>query len=291
MIVASSAGASIDIVTRTMQQGFGRAMGSSVIVENIAGAGGVLGMQTLARAAPDGSTLVINTNNALISPALMKTPPYDLDKDFTTIAMIGLVPLVVVVNAAKVPARDPTEFVAYLRANASKVNYGTSGIGSSLHLAIGTIQNELGIEMTHIPYKGVAPMINGTLAGEVDFMALSLGTVEGHVASGALRTIGFLTNQRVPNWPSIPTFAEHGFQKFGSEVWIAAFGPKGMSPALVSKVRGALIAALSDPSIQPALEKVGNVIKVSSTEEAQAIVRQDMRKYAELVKKIKLSAD
>jgi len=289
VIVGSSAGATIDVMARTAQSALASALGAPVVVENVAGAGGVIAMQTLARSAPDGSVLVLHTNNMVIAPLLIKPAPYDPVADFTPIGMVGSIPLGIVVNPSKIQARDPKEFVAVLKTRGEALNYGSSGNGTTLHLAVELIQDEVGTKAKHIPYKGVAPMVNDLLGGQVDFIATSLPAVQGHIKSGALRLIGMLSDQRAAIAPDVPTFVEQGFSKSSVDVWLAAFGPKGMPAATVKRVHDALMAAFNNPTVKDTLEKQGNAIKVSSPDEARAVISQDQAKYSALAKKINLT--
>nr|WP_251011178.1 tripartite tricarboxylate transporter substrate binding protein [Variovorax paradoxus] len=289
LIVASSAGSTIDVIGRTLQQPLAAAVGAPVVVENIAGAGSVIAMQTLARAPADGSVLALQTNNMVTAPLMMKTAPYDTVKDFTPIAMIGAIPLALVTNASKVGAANAKEFVALLKTTGDKLNYGSSGNGTTLHLAVEQIQDELGVKLNHVPYKGVAPMVNDLIGGQIDFAVSALPPVQPHINSGALRAIGLLSNQRVAVAPEIPTLAEQGFPNFNMDVWMAVLGPRNMAPATVKKVHDALLATVNTPGIREALEKQGNIVKVSTSAEALVVVQRDVAKYSALAKKINLT--
>lgn len=288
LIVASSAGSTIDVIARTIQPALSGALGSPLVVENIAGAGSIIAMQTLARSRTDGSVLALQTNNMVTAPLLMKSPPYDAGRDFTPIAMVGSIPLALVTNASRVPVTNAKDFIAFLKSNSSKLNYGSSGNGTTLHLAVEQIQEEIGVKLNHIPYKGVAPMVNDLLGGQIDFAVSALPPVQPHIGSGSLRAIGLLTNERVAVAPRIPTMAEQGFRDFNMDVWVAVLGPRNMAPATVKKVHDALVVVFRDPAIKEALEKQGNIVRVGSPAEAQLVIQQDVAKYAALAKKINL---
>lgn len=288
LIVASSAGSTIDVIGRTVQPALTSALGAPVVIENIAGVGSIIAMQTLGRSAPDGSVLALQTNNMVTAPLLMKTAPYDSVRDFTPIAMVGSIPLALVTNASRVPAANAKEFVAWLKANASKVNYGSSGPGTTLHLAVEAIQDELGLKLNHVPYKGVGPMVTDLVGGQIDFCVSALPPVLSHIKSGALRAIGLLSNQRVAVLPDVPTLAEQGFPNFNMDVWMAVLGPRGMAPAAVKKAHDALFAAFNSPAIKETVEKQGNIVRVSSPQEALDVIRRDVAKYNALAKKINL---
>lgn len=288
-IVASSAGSTIDVIARTVQPSLAASLGSTLIVENIAGAGSMIAMQTLARAAPDGSVLAFQTNNLVTAPLMMKQAPYDATKDFAAIAMVGSIPLALVTNASRVPATNAKEFVALLKASGSRLNYGSSGNGTILHLAMEQIVDELGVKPNHIPYKGVAPMVNDLVNGQIDFMVSSLPPVNAYIRSGTLNAIGLLGSNHAAIAPAIPTLSEQGFPNFNLDTWMAVLGPRGMSAATVKKVHDAVHATFNNPAIREALEKQGNIVRVTSPAEASDIIRSDVEKFAALAKKINLA--
>ena len=287
-VLPNAAGSGVDAITRAAQPALAKALGASVVVENQAGAGGVIGLQTLARSAPDGHTLAVVSNNVVIFPSVLKSLPFDMPGDFTVIARVGSTPMVLVVNPAKVQATSHKELVALVKARPDALNYASSGNGTILHLAVELYLEAAGIKVRHIPYKGVGPMVADLLGGQVDFAAAALPSVQGHIASGKLRAIGMFPAQRTPAAPDIPTFAEQGLTNFEVEAWFAVIGPKGMSPAAVKKVHDAVVAAFNDAAVKEAMAKQGNTIRVTTTEQAQADFRTERAKYAALVKKVGL---
>jgi tripartite-type tricarboxylate transporter receptor subunit TctC len=287
-ILPNAAGSGVDAITRAAQPAFAKALGASVVVENQTGAGGVIGLQSLARAAPDGNTLSVVSNNVVIFPSVLKSLPFDMPGDFTVIARVGSTPIVLVVNPAKVSAANHKELVALVKAKPDALNYASSGSGTILHLAVELYLEAAGIKVRHIPYKGVGPMVSDLLGGQVDIAAAALPSVQGHIPGGKLRPIGLFPAQRTPAAPNIPTFAEQGLTNFEVEAWFAVIGPKGMSPATVKKVHDAVVAAFNDAAVKEAMAKQGNTISVSTTEQAQAAFRTELAKYAALVKKVGL---
>jgi tripartite-type tricarboxylate transporter receptor subunit TctC len=258
------------------------------VVENQTGAGGVIGLQTLARSAPDGHTLSVVSNNVVIFPSVLKSLPFDMPGDFTPIAQVGSTPIVLVVNPAKMTATSHKELVEQVKSKPDAFNYASSGSGTILHLAVELYFDAAGIKVRHIPYKGVGPMVADLLGGQVDFAAAALPSVQGHIANGKLRAIGAFPAQRTPAAPNIPTFAEQGLANFEVEAWFAVIGPKGMSPELVKKVHAAVVAAFNDPAVKEVMAKQGNTISIKTTEQTQAAFRSELAKYAALVKKVGL---
>ena len=287
-VLPNAPGSGVDAITRAAQPAFAKALGAPVVVENQTGAGGVIGLQTLARSAPDGHTLAVVSNNVVIFPSVLKSLPFDVLADFTPIARVGSTPMVLVVNPSKVQATSHKELAALLKAKPDAFNYGSSGSGTILHLATELYLDAAGIKVRHIPYKGVGPMVTDLLGGQVEFAAAALPSVQGHIASGKLRPIGVFPAQRTPAAPDIPTFAEQGLANFEVEAWFAVIGPKAMSAATVKKVHDAIVAAFNDAAVREAMAKQGNTIRVTTTEQAQAAFRTELVKYATLVKKVGL---
>ena len=287
-VLPNAAGSGVDAITRAAQPALGAALAAPIVVENQPGAGGVVGLQTLARSAPDGTTLSVVSNNVVIFPSVLKSLPFEMPGDFTPIAVVGSTPMVLFVNPAKVSATTHKEFVALLKDKPGAFNYASSGNGTILHLATELYLDAAGVKAKHIPYKGVGAMVTDVLGGQVDFATAAIPSVQGHFSSGKLRAIGLLTAQRTPAAPGIPTFAEQGLANFEVEAWFAVIGPKGMTPAAVKKVHDAVTAAFADPAVKEAMAKQGNTIRITTTEQAQAAFRTELAKYAALVKKVGL---
>jgi tripartite-type tricarboxylate transporter receptor subunit TctC len=284
-ILPNATGSGVDAITRAVQPALAKALGYQVIVDNQPGAGGILGLQQLARSAPDGFTLSIVSNNVVIFPSVYKTIPFDLPGDFTPIAIVGATPIVIVVNPNKVAAKDHKEFAALLKAKPDEFTYGSGGNGTILHLTGEQYVGEIGAKARHIPYKGVGAFVTDLIGGQIDFGTLALPSVQQHIKSGALRAIGVGGAQRTPAAPEIPTIAEQGMPSYVVEAWFGLLGPKGMAPADVKRVHDAVTTAFADPAVKEAMAKQGNTINVSSSDHAQQYFRSEKDKYAKLVKK------
>ena len=288
-VLPNATGSGVDTITRSAQPALSKALGMPMIVENQPGAGGIVGVQTITRAAPDGMTLGIVSNNVVIFPSVYKSLPFELPGDVTPIAIIGFTPVVLVVNP-KVAANNAKEFIALLKSKPGQINYASSGSGTILHLAAEMFLDEAGVKATHVPYKGVGPMVTDLIGGQVQFGTVALPSVQGHLKSGALRAIGMATKERVAAAPEIPTFVEQGLPDYVVEAWFAVIGPKGMSAADVKRVHDAVVAAFADPGVKEAMAKQGNVIHVSTSDFARDFFRSEMGKYAALVKKAGVEA-
>lgn len=287
-ILPNATGSGVDAITRAAAPALGKALNANVVVDNQAGAGGVVGLQALARSPNDGTTLSVVSNNVVIFPSVLKSLPFDMPGDFTPIAIVGATPMVLVVNPNKMPASNAKEFFALLKAKPGQYNFGSGGNGTILHLASEMVLEAAGASARHIPYKGVGPMVTDLVGGQIDFATAALPSVQGQIKAGQLRAIGVLPAQRTPAAADIPTFAEQGLANFEMEAWFAVIGPKGMSAASVKKAHDAVAEAFADAAVKDVMAKQGNTIKVSTPEQAQAAFRTELAKYAALVKKVGL---
>jgi tripartite-type tricarboxylate transporter receptor subunit TctC len=281
--VASASG--VDTITRAASPALTKALGHPIVVDNQPGAGGIVGTSALVRSAPDGWTLSIVSNNHVIYPSVYKSVPFDPIADITPIAVIGSTPIVIVVNPTKVPAKNVQELVALLKAKPGQYNYASSGNGTILHLAAEMFMDEAGVKVTHVPYKGVGPMVTDLLGGQVEIGALSLPSVQQHLKSGALRAIGVGSATRIAAEPEIPTMVEQGMPGYLVEGWFAVIGPAKLPAADVKRINAAFVAAFATPEVREAMARQGNTINVSTPEFAAQFFRSEMTKYTKLVKK------
>ena len=285
-ILPNATGSGVDAITRAAAPALGKALGTSVVVENQAGASGVIGLQALAKNPPDGNTLSVVSNNVVIFPSVIKNLPFEMPGDFTPIAVVGATPLVLVANPQKVAASNSRDFIAALRAKPDGYNFGSGGTGTILHLAAEMFVDEARVKARHIPYKGVGPMVTDLLGGQIDFAVLALPSVQQHIKSGALKAVGMCGDKRSAAAPDIPTFVEQGLPTYVIDAWFGVLGPKGMSAAAVKKVNDALVQAFNDPAVKETMAKQGNTIAISTPEHAQRAFRSEMERFAALVKKV-----
>jgi len=285
-ILPNATGSGVDAITRAAAPAIGKAMGANVVVENQAGASGVIGLQAMAKNPPDGFTLSVVSNNVVIFPSVIKNLPFEMPGDFTPIAVLGATPLVLVANPQKVPSGNSREFIAALRAKPDGYNFGSGGTGTILHLAAEMFVDEARVKARHIPYKGVGPMVTDLLGGQIDFAVLALPSVQQHIKSGALKAVGMCGDKRSAAAPDIPTFVEQGLPTYVIDAWFGVLGPKGMNAATVKKVNDALVQAFNDPAVKETMAKQGNTIAISTPEQAQRIFRSEMERFAALVKKV-----
>jgi len=285
LILPVAAASGVDTITRAAAPALQKTLGHPIVIENQPGAGGIVGTQQLVKSPPDGYTLSIVSNNHVIYPSVYKSVPFDPIADITPIAVIGATPIVIVVNPQKIPAKNVQELVALLKADPGKYNYGSSGNGTILHLAAEMFLDQAGVKITHVPYKGVGPMLTDLIGGQVDIGALSLPSVQQYIKSGQLRAIGVGAAKRVAAAPDIPTMVEQGMPGYLVEGWFAVIGPAKLPAADVRRIHDAFAAAFGSPEVQDAMARQGNTINVSTPEVAAQFFRSELAKYADLVKK------
>ena len=283
-ILPNATGSGVDTLARGAQNALAKTLGHPIVIDNQPGAGGIIGTQQLVKSPPDGFTLSIVSNNHVINPAVYKNVPYDAVNDFTAIAVIGYTPVVLVVNPNKVPAKNVQEFVAAMKAKPNTYNMASSGTGTILHLAGELFLEEAGVKATHVPYKGVGPMVTDLIGGQVEFGFTALPSVQQHVKNGSLRLLGVGSTKRLAVAPDIPTIAEQGVPTYSVEAWLAMIGPAKMPPAEVKRINAAVAAAFATPEVREANAKQGNTIDVSTPEYAAQFIRSEREKYAKIVK-------
>jgi tripartite-type tricarboxylate transporter receptor subunit TctC len=283
-ILPVATGSGVDTITRAASPALQKALGHPIVVDNQPGAGGIVGTQALVKAAPDGYTLSIVSNNHVIYPSVYKSVPFDPVNDITPIAVIGSTPIVLVVNPKNVAATNVKELVALMKAKPGQYNYASSGNGTILHLTMQQFLTEAGVTAKHIPYKGVGPMVTDLIGGQVDMGTLSLPSIQQHLKAGSLRAIGVGATKRLVAAPEIPTMVEQGLPDYIVEGWFAVIGPAKLPAADVKRIHDAFVAAFASPEVVDAMAKQGNTINVSTPEYAQQFFKSELVKYAKLVK-------
>lgn len=283
LIVPTQPGSQADAVARALSQPLGKQLGQSVVVENIAGAGGVPGTQQIVRAPKDGSTLGLVSSNHVINPFIYKNLPYDSLKDITPITVIGTLPLVLVVNPA-VGAQTTKELIALLKAKPGELNYGSSGNGTVLHLAGQLFASEAKIDIRHVPYKGAGNYTTDLIGGQVQMGFLTVQAVLPLIKAGKLRAIAVSTAQRVPTLPDVPTLAESGLPRYSFDAWLAIVGPAGMPKPGVQELQSKIQATLQQREVQEHLAAQGVVVTAAGADAAVPFFRNELDKHARIVK-------
>ena len=291
VILPVGPGSGVDTIMRAASPALSKALGQPVVIENLPGAGGMTGASALAKAAPDGQTIGVVSNNHVINPAVYKKMPYDTIQDFTPISVIGSTPFVLVVNPTKVPAKNVKELIAFLKAKPGAYNYASSGNGTVLHLAGEMFVDEAGVEVRHIPYKGVGPMVTDIMAGQVEMGVVSLPSVQGQLKNGTLRAIGVGGKTRAAAAPDIPTIAEQGLPNYDIAGWFAVIGPAKLPPVQVKRIYDGFITAFNAPEVKEVMAAQGNVINPTTPEAASQYFKSEMARYAALAKKADVKLD
>jgi tripartite-type tricarboxylate transporter receptor subunit TctC len=290
IILPVGAGSGVDGNVRVMSNALSRELGQPVVVENQPGAGGVVGTQAIVRAAPDGRTIGVVSNNHVVFPSVYKSLPFDPIEDITPIMVIGEGHFVLAAPSSFAPS-NVRETIAALKAKPGAYNYASSGSGTILHLALAMFLVEGGADANHIPYKGVGPMVTDLIAGRVELAVIPVQVLAPHLRAGTLKAIGTTNQSRARAMPELPTVAEQGLPGFAVGGWFAAVGPAKLPTAEVQRIHGALTRALAAPEVNDALLKQGNVISGSTPEATAQFFRSELAKYATLAKKIGLTAN
>lgn len=283
MVVPLAAGSTVDAVARALAPGIGRAAGHPVVVENIAGAGGIPGTAQLVKAPKDGLTLGMISSNHVINPGIYKSIPYDSLKDITPIAVLATVPLVLVVHPS-LPVKTVGELIAHARAHPDALNYGSAGNGSTLHLAAELLVAETGIRMKHVPYRGTGPLLTDLVGGQVQLGFVSLSQVAPQLKAGTLRALAVSTATRSAVLPELPTLAEAGVPRYAFDAWIALIGPAGLPRPVVEAHHAAVRAALAAPEAKAAIAGQGLTVLDTGPEAAPAFFQAELAKHQKLVK-------
>ena len=292
VILPVGAGSGVDTIIRSAQVALSKALGGQpVVIENLPGAGGINGTQAVVKAAPDGNTVGVVSNNHAVNPSVFKKMPYDGITDLTPISVIGGSPFVLVVNPEKVPAKNAKELQAFLKAKPGGYNYGSSGNGTIIHLAGEMYMEAAGVDVRHIPYKGMGPMLADIIGGQVEMGVGAVPAVQGHLKAGTLRAIGVMGKQRVASLPDLPTIAEQGFPTVDVEGWFALVGPAKLPAAQVKRLHDAIVVAFADPEVKAAMAKQDNSINPSTPEVALKFFKSEQARYGELVKKAKVQVE
>jgi tripartite-type tricarboxylate transporter receptor subunit TctC len=290
LVVPYAPGGSADIAARMIAEEWGKALGGTMIIENKAGAGGNIGVDSVAKAAPDGYTIGLQTVSLAINPALTPKMPYDTLKDLAPIGMIASSQHVLVVNNA-VPARNIRELVALLKAQPGRQSYGSAGAGSTFHMSAELFKSVAGVSVVHIPYRGGGPALMDTIGGQVQMSFPVLSAAAPHVQSGKLRALGVTGPQRSPLMPDVPTIAEAGVPAYSFETWFITFAPAGTPQAIVDRLNTTLNATLANPAVAARMNREGFVPIASTPAQARARVEREMPQWAKLIKERGITAE
>ena len=257
MVIPFAAGGPQDQIGRVMAQRMGELLGQQVIVENIGGAGGMTGSKRVADAAPDGYNFVLaSVGTHAQGQTLYKKPLYNAVTDFTPVGLIAETPIALI-SRKDLPVGNLKDFVTYAKANQAKMQYGSAGAGSATHLGCVVLNYVIGVDITHVPYRGTAPAMQDLLGGRIDYLCEVVNTAKPQIDGGTVKGIAIMTKARSPALPNLPTAAEQGTPNLEAYTWSAIFLPKGAPQPIVAKLNSVIVQAMKTPTVRDALEQAG----------------------------------
>jgi tripartite-type tricarboxylate transporter receptor subunit TctC len=289
-IVPYPPGGPTDIMGRIVAQAVQGPLGQPFVVENRAGANGLIGSEQAARAAPDGSTFLVNASAHVIVPHLTPNMPIDVLADFAPVTNIAAVPLWLVVNPA-LPVRSVVEFVAYARANPGRISYASSSSGGATHLAGELFKQLTGTDMVHVPYRGSGPAVQDLIAGNVQAMFDSVPSSAASARDGRLRALAVTTRNRIAPFPDLPTIAEAGVPGFEISTWYGIWAPARTPPAIIARLQQAVAAAARNPETRARFDALGAEPVADSPEDYARFVRAEYDRWGALVRDAKIKLD
>jgi tripartite-type tricarboxylate transporter receptor subunit TctC len=282
-IVPFTPGASNDIIARLVGARLGDAWGQQFVIDNRPGAGGAIGAETVARALPDGYTLLLANPGPSVNAPLMARKPTYSPNDFTNIVFIGYAPLILLANPSFAP-KNPKELLDYIKANPGKVAWGSSGVGSSLHIGLALFQASTGANVIHVPYKGSAPALTDVVGGQIQLMHTTTVSGGEQIKAGKVKVIGAATAKRMSNLPDVPTLAEAGIKDAEAIVWFGMSGPPKLPRAIVDKLNREVNRILGLPDVKARLDQLGLEVEGGTPEAFDKFVKGEVVKIERLIK-------
>ena len=290
LVVPFTAGAANDVLARTLAAEMRDSLGS-VIVENKPGANGNIGAEFVKRAAPDGHTLLVANDSYLILAAMSPSLPYDMLRDFEPVIQANNLPFFLVVNEEAIPAKTLGEFIEFVRARPGKLSYGSAGNGTPHHLATELLKLQAGLDVTHVPYKGMAQGIPDLLSGRIQFIITGLPAVASHLKTGKLRVLATIGTRRSAVMPAVPTFAEAGVSGVEMNLWLGVVAPAGTPKAVIERINAEFNRVLKLPTVRDKLAAQGIEASGGTPEELARRMRTDFATYSRVVKAANIRAD
>jgi tripartite-type tricarboxylate transporter receptor subunit TctC len=294
MVIPFAAGGPTDVLGRVMAQRMSEILGQQVIVENVGGAGGMTGAKRVADAAPDGYTFVLGTvGTQAQSQTMYKKPLYQAATDFAPVALIAEVPIVLITRN-DLPVNNLQEFIAYGKANQGKMQYGSAGAGSATHLGCVLLNYLIGVDITHVPYRGTGPAMQDLQGGRIDYLCEIVSTAKPQIDGGTVKAIAIMTKERSPALPNVPTGLEQGVPNLEAYTWNAIFLPKGTPADIVKKLNDATVEAMKTPGVRERLEALGAVIVPedrATPEYLDLFVKREIDKWAGPIKASGVTVD
>jgi tripartite-type tricarboxylate transporter receptor subunit TctC len=282
-IVPFAPGGTTDIVARFVAQKLSEDLGQQLVIDNRGGAGGVIGTDLLAKAAPDGYTVMLNHVGVAYNVTMYKRLPYDPVRDLLPVSLVGLTPNVLVVNV-NLPVKTVKDLIALGKAKPAQIPYGSGGVGSSAHLAVEMFQQLTGTKFVHVPYKGAGPALTDTIAGQVQFMIATMPAAASHIRGGKLRALGVSGNQRSPAFADLPTIAEAGVPGYEYTTWYGILAPAHTPKPVVDRLLGAIHKSLADPALREKLQQNGMEPETNDPQQFMALLKQDIARWGKIIR-------
>ena len=291
LVVPFPAGGATDILARTISQKASEKLGQQIVIDNRPGAGGTIGSDHVAKAAPDGYTLLIATGSThSIGPIINPKIPYNVERDFMPVVYVAKTSSVLVVPG-NLPVKNLAEFIALAKSKPGQLNFGSSGNGTNSHLSGELFKAQAKVFLTHIPYRGTGLVFNDMMSGQVHMLMDNYVTAQSNIKEGKLRVLGVTSPQRLPFLPDVPTLDEQGLKGFDVSNWFGLYAPKGTPSEIVAKVNTAFNQALQEPDLQKRLATLGATQTGSTPEQMGAMVAADAVKWGKLIRERKLVVD
>lgn len=292
LVVPYPAGGATDVLARALGEGMGRRLGQQVVIENMPGANTAIGANAVARAAPDGYTmLVVSGGSVVLNPLLYKNLPYDPDRDLRVLTVLTEVPLVLVVNP-KVPSRTVQEFVAYTKQPGTNLNFASVGVGNPTHLAAELFKYQTGARMTHVPYRGSAPALNDLVGGQVEAMFDPISSSLGQIKGGNLKVLGVGSTTRLAVLPDVPTIAESGYPEYRAGVWFGLAVPKATPEDIAQRLAATANDVQAEPAYRARLEAANYVIQAPrDAAGVTAFMAEDRKRWQGIIEAQKITVD
>ncbi|GAA4346740.1 tripartite tricarboxylate transporter substrate binding protein [Variovorax defluvii] len=291
LVVPYTPGTGIDLIARQLSARLPAVLGQPVVVDNVAGASGNIGSEKVARAKPDGYTLLVQVNTLVMNKSLYKSLAYDPVNDFTPVSLTSWGTLLLVTNPNVQKATTVAQVVAAAKSSPGKLTYATPGVGTPHHLSMALLMQSTGTELLHVPYKGTAGAVTDLLGGRIDYMFLPVHVALQHIQAGKLRAIATGSDKRLPQLPDVPTLAEAGIQAGNVDMWYGVLAPKGTPAPVVARLNKEIGAILRQPEVATAFEAQGMVPASSAPGEFKDLIAKDAQRWAGVVQRGRITAE